>query len=150
MWTFIAGQRESRGVLASRFFRRPSEAFLAPKLLDIRPFSDEGILHALSRYPRFSPDLQKRLFRNRTDLVPVARNPFLMALLGAWVEEHGALPETQAQMYESYLRVRLSRSRQKFSRHALSPDDVLTATTEIAWFIFTSKAYQVKTLLCQP
>jgi hypothetical protein len=64
-----------------------------------------------------------------------------MALLGAWVEEHSALPETQAQMYESYLRVRLSLSREKLSRHALSPDDVLTATTEIAWFIFTSKAY---------
>ena len=97
---FIATNPHSRGALASRVFRRPTQSYLAQKVLEIRPLSEDRIEIALKRFQAFTPELRQALFRDRADLVPIARNPFLMALLGEWVNEHRNLPQTQAQLYD--------------------------------------------------
>ena len=66
IWTLIAENPNSRGLLASRFFRRPTDAFQASKILEIRPLSEEKIIDGLGRFPRFGTDLQRQLFRNGT------------------------------------------------------------------------------------
>ena len=103
IWRVVAGNAESRGILASRFFRRPTATFDAAKTLELRPFSEEKIAQTLGRYPRFTTELQRQLFRDRADLMPIARNPFLMTLLGGWVEENGVLPASHAAIYESHV-----------------------------------------------
>jgi hypothetical protein len=141
IWTFTSGNKNYRGVLASRFFRRPTDAFQASKILEIRPLSEEKIVHALGRFPRFDEVLRLRLFRERNDLVPVARNPFLMALLGEWVEGHDSLPDNQGQIYDSYLRGRLADCKKKLAEKGFTADDLLAAAMKIAWFLFDSKEY---------
>lgn len=141
IWTLIAGTPSSRGLLASRFFRRPTDAFQASKILEIRPLSEEKIISGLSRFPLFDIDLRGQLFRDRHDLVPIARNPFLMTLLGAWVQEHNSLPDNQSQIYDSYLNTRLALCQRKLDEKGLSANDVLAAATTIAWFLFESKVY---------
>lgn len=55
---FISTHPASRGVLSSRVFRRPTQSFLAQKVLEIRPLSESSILEALSRYPQFDARLR--------------------------------------------------------------------------------------------
>jgi hypothetical protein len=141
IWTLIAEKPNSRGLLASRFFRRPTDAFQASKILEIRPLSDEKIIDGLARFPSFGTNLQGQLFRERHDLVPIARNPFLMTLLGVWVQEHNSLPDNQSQIYDSYLRGRLVLCQRKLTEKKLTGDDLLAAATTIAWFLFESKVY---------
>lgn len=138
---FIASNVNSKGILASRVFRRPTPAFLAQKSLEIRPLSEERILEALTRFPAFNQQRQKELFRDRQDLVPIARNPFLMALLGEWVSNHHALPSTQAELYEDYLVKRLDLVRAKIARHKLTLPDVMCGAKQIAQFVFASPGY---------
>lgn len=66
---FVSSNPQSRGVLASRVFRRPTQAFLAQKILKIRPLSEERIIQALGRFPAFTQALQVALFRDRLDLI---------------------------------------------------------------------------------
>jgi hypothetical protein len=141
IWTLIAENPNSRGLLASRFFRRPTDAFQATKILEIRPLTEEKIIIGLDRFPSFGIDLQGQLFRERHDLIPLARNPFLMMLLGVWVQEHNSLPDNQSQIYDSYLHGRLTLCQRKLTEKGLSADDMLAAATTIAWFLFESKEY---------
>lgn len=138
---FISSNLQSRGILASRVFRRPTQAFLAQIILEIRPLSEERIMQALTRFPAFTQDLQISLFRERLDLIPIARNPFLMALLGEWVMHRRTLPQTQAQLYENYLKGRLAKCASKIAQHGLTDKDILRGAMEIAWFVFESPAY---------
>ena len=141
IWTLIAEKPNSRGLLASRFFRRPTDAFQASKILAIRPFTEERIINGLDRFSCFDADLQRQLFRERYDLMPIARNPFLMTLLGVWVQEHNSLPDNQTQIYDSYLHGRLAQCQRKLNEKGLTVDEVLAAATTIAWFLFESKIY---------
>jgi hypothetical protein len=141
IWRVVAGNAESRGILASRFFRRPTATFDAAKTLELRPFSEEKIAQALERFPRFTAELQRQLFRDRADLMPIARNPFLMTLLGGWVEENGALPASHAAIYESHVRRRLARCAERMARWKLATDEVIQGAINIATFIFDSDEY---------
>ncbi|MGC4097342.1 MAG: NACHT domain-containing protein [Nitrospira sp.] len=138
---FISSNPLSRGVLASRHYRRPTSSFLAEKILVIRPLNEERINHGLKRFSEFTQSLLQQLFRDRPDLVPVARNPFLMTLLGEWVKEHRGLPSNPADLYSSYLIGRLNKCERKIAQAGLSVEGVLRGAIEIAWFVFESPTY---------
>ncbi|WP_082045738.1 MULTISPECIES: NACHT domain-containing protein [Pseudomonas] len=138
---FITTHPLSRGVLASRIFRRPTQAFQAQKLLEIRPLSEASISDALSRHPEFDKSLRRKLFTQRTDLIPLARNPFMMALLGTWVKAHRDLPINQPQIFEGYINIRLDTCAPKLGRAAISAERVKSVSVEIAWFVFKSSTF---------
>jgi hypothetical protein len=137
----ISTDPRSRGVLASRYFRGPTQSFLAQKELAIRPLSEYQMTQAFKRFKAFSSGLQAELFRQRPDLVPLARNPFLLALLGEWATENRHLPKSQAELYRSYLLGRLMRVGERMAGAGLERNAVVAAATEIAWFIFRSVEY---------
>ena len=141
---FISSSSNSRGVLASRIFRRPTRAFLPGKILEIRPLSDVSIINALDRFKGFTSDLKTEIFSQRNDLIPIARNPFLMALLGAWVSDNGNLPVNQSQIYESYVRKRLLQCNKKMQQNGLLLSEVIEVTKKIAWFVFNSPGYGIE------
>jgi len=138
---FIHAHPESKGILASRMYRRPTHSFLAEKVLEIRPLAEADILEGLSRYPRFSADKGLKLFRDRRDLVPLIRNPFIMTLLVDWVEDNAELPESQAQMYEGYISRRLDKCRRRLDVAGVTATEFKTLTMEIAWFVFSSSSF---------
>jgi hypothetical protein len=47
IYLFLAGAHESRGLLASRIFRHPTEEFDAKTILEIRPFTESKIVESL-------------------------------------------------------------------------------------------------------
>ena len=141
---FISTHPASRGVLSSRVFRRPTQSFLAQKVLEIRPLSESSISEALSRFPQFDSRLRLSLFRDRLDLIPLARNPFIMALLGAWVKVNKELPTSQAQIYEGYIKNRLSACASRLKIANVSIEEVMDVSTEVAWFVFSSSTFGIE------
>jgi NACHT domain len=135
---FIQTNPNSRGLVASRVFRRPSSNFLATKILDIRPLSERKIAEGLSRFPGLTDGIRTELFRDRMDLIPVARNPFLMALLGEWISQHKTLPSNQAQLYENYLSKTLQSYFDRHDASNLTLEIVLEGAKKIATFVFNS------------
>ena len=138
---FIRTHPLSRGVLSSRVFRRPTQAFQAQKLLEIRPLSEASISDALSRYPEFNKSLRRKLFTERPDLIPLARNPFMMALLGTWVKAHHDLPISQPQIFEGYINFRLEACSARLKRANISAERVKLVSMELAWFVFKSSVF---------
>lgn len=138
---FIRTHPLSRGVLASRVFRRPTSAFQAQKLLELRPLSEASISDALSRYPEFDEPLRRRLFTERPDLIPLARNPFMMALLGTWVKAQHELPDSQPQIFEGYINIRLKACAARLMRANVSAERVKQVAMELAWFVFKSSVF---------
>jgi len=134
---FFVSQDEGRGIVASRFYRRPKFGRVESATFEIRPFSDMRIHEALLRSEKLRGDTIDKLFRERTELIPVARNPFSAALIRIYAENHGGeLPSSQLEMYESYIRGRLDASTDEMRRHELTIDQMITNATEIAWGMF--------------
>ena len=133
---FFFSQDEGRGIVASRFYRRPKFG-VGSATFEIRPFSDMRIHEALLRSGKLRTDTIDKLFRDRTELIPVARNPFSAALIRFYAENHGGeLPSNQLEMYESYIRGRLDASAEPLGRNDLTVDQLIASATEIAWCMF--------------
>jgi hypothetical protein len=137
MTEFFIGQDEGRGIVASRFYRRPRLNREESCTFEIRPFSDLRIHEALLRSSKLREDTIERLFTTRTELIPIARNPFSAALIRIYAENHGGnLPANQLEMYESYVRFRLDSSSEQMRKRGLTVDDMIRGATEIAWCMF--------------
>jgi DNA polymerase III delta prime subunit len=138
MFKFLKGARQnSQGILSSRIFRRPTDDFQTRTTLEIRPFSDEKIEETLLRSNKFNADLIQKLFKERTDLVPVARNPFMTALLADYAENNKHdLPSNQSDLYESYIRNALKSCRDMIQKRGLTESGVLQCAIEMADIMF--------------
>src|SRR4029077_5545844 len=97
-------------VVASRYFRRPRFAFdKGVCALAIRPFSERKIAASFQNYEHISQSTIQLMFGTRSDLVPLARNPFTAGLIIDFLKQPGQrLPQTQSDIYGSYIERRLS------------------------------------------
>jgi hypothetical protein len=142
LYRFIAGAHESRGILASRIFRKPTSRFDAKTTLEIRPFTESKIVEALQKSLFFDDSIVKLLFNERQEFVPIARNPFTAALISSYAKEHNnTLPQTQAELYSSYIQRRLDVSADKIDSKNLTNQQVLRCATEIADVMFTTPSF---------
>ena len=141
--TFLA-EIKSRCIITSRLDKKPK---LAPNsklsILEILPFSDLQIHKALHQSIEYDKDrIIKELFRNRTELIPIARNPFMMALLGQYAStnERDRLPNKQIELYENHLETRLESSQCKQKSEELnlnlSVKQIINICVDIAWLMF--------------
>ena len=72
-------------IISSRLDKKPKLNPDDLSILEILPFSHLQIPTAFDKYIEFeTKEIIKELFRNRTELIPIARNPFMMALLGQY------------------------------------------------------------------
>jgi hypothetical protein len=137
---FFASQDEGRGVVSSRFYRRPRFSRASVAILEIRPFSDQRIYQALRQSHQLRPITLDRLFTVRSELVPIARNPFAAALIRMYAEANGGiLPDNQLEMYDSYLNFRLAIAGPKLQELGLTSESVQDGATAIAWAMFSAQ-----------
>ncbi|MEI6140282.1 MAG: NACHT domain-containing protein [Mariniphaga sp.] len=137
---FLAGANDSRGILASRLSRRPSKRFQSTTVLEIRPFSEFKIRQALQKYILFNKNLVNSIFMDRPELIPIASNPFSVALIYNYIKENkNSLPRNQAELYSSYINKRLDSCSEKITKKKLTKDKVLKYTVDIAYYIFENK-----------
>jgi len=139
---FIAGAHDSRGVLASRIFRKPTDKFNAKTILEIRPFTENKIVEALKKSLFYDDSLIKLLFNERQEFIPIARNPFTAALISSYAKEHNnTLPNTQAELYSSYIQRRLNASAERLEARNITDEQVLRCATEMADVMFTTTSF---------
>lgn len=103
---FFHDLHQCRGVLASRRFRQPC-GFRGRRMF-IRSFKEPQIRKAMANWLKGQPlkpqDIIRRLFRDRPELVPVVRNPFLAGLTTQYlIHHHGELPPNQFAIYDAYI-----------------------------------------------
>ncbi len=130
-----------RGIVASRLYRRPTPQLQASRSFEIRPFSDVQIDASLQRFRQLSEATRRQIFRERNDLVSLARNPFLGSLLGARFESRQDLPSSQVALFEDYLGDRVDRCAERMSELAINREQVFAVAVEIAFQLFTSPRY---------
>ncbi len=138
MYDFMAGAHESRGVLASRMYRRPTHRFDAETKLEIRPFTEEKIIANIQKYFSNSEPITKSLFKDYPGLVPVVRNPFNNALILNFYEDKKRLPDNQTEIYETYIRRRLKDCRERIKQQGLDEEQMLHYSSEIAHAMFSN------------
>jgi DNA polymerase III delta prime subunit len=130
--------KNSRGILASRFFRKPSRKFNANTTFLIRPFTNLKIQETLKRSVNFKDEFLIELFNKRTDLIPVVRNPFAASLLSNYVQNNASLPLNQAALYESYITHKLITFNKYNPKNRIDNETILNSSKELAFYMFQS------------
>jgi hypothetical protein len=139
IFKFLKGARaeESQGILASRNFRRPTSEFQTEMTLEILPFTEEKVVQTLERHGETTRRLATVLFRDRSELVPVARNPFAAALIADYASVPGrGLPSSQSEMYSAYISTTLDAVEERIERKKLNKEVVLEVAIKIADVMF--------------
>ena len=150
IYMFLSGAHDSRGILASRMFRRPTAAFNAKTLLVIRPFSEMKIVEMLRKSSFYDEALVKLLFNERQEFIPIARNPFTAALISSYAKEHdNTLPQTQSELYSSYIEHRLQSCKEKIEERQLSNEAIVVCAIDIAHVMLTNKTFGLEASLQQ-
>jgi hypothetical protein len=139
---FLAGANESRGILASRIFRRPSDKFDAKTILEIRPFTEDKVIETLKKSLSYDDKLVELIFKERQEFVPVARNPFTAALISSYAREYdNSLPQNQAELYSSYIDQRLDACRDRIQRKNLTKEQIIQCAIDIADTMMITETY---------
>ncbi|MGI4022427.1 MAG: NACHT domain-containing protein [Janthinobacterium lividum] len=138
LYNFLGGAHESRGVLASRYFRKPTSKFQADTTLNVRPFSHYKINEALNKYIPLNKNIIKIIFKERTDLLPIASNPFAVGLIYSYIKDNdNQLPNNQADLFSSYINNRLEICKILIQKNSLTKSIIINYAIEIAAFMLS-------------
>jgi hypothetical protein len=135
---FLNSSSESRGILSSRIFRRPTDKFDAQTILEIRPFTEKKIRAVLEK--SIDKKFVNQIFKERDEFAPIARNPFTAALISDYVQNNeNDLPENQSELYSSYITQSLDGCREKIQQKNLTTNKVIEYSIDIAYSMFSSR-----------
>ena len=141
IFTFLKGAREnsSQGILASRLFRKPTQEFQGTTTLEIRPFTEKKIIKTFERNGKIDSAIIKDFFKNRSHLIPIARNPFTATLISEYIEfNDGVLPKTHAELYENYLNQLLDNCKDQMRKRDISKEEIISFSKSIATSMYKS------------
>jgi hypothetical protein len=135
---FFFGGTDSKGIIASRYFRRPRLHINNEiSTLSLRPFSEPKIAKSLNSYEHIARPTINQIFSVRNDLIPLARNPFTASLIVDFLRQRRqALPDTQSDIYRSYIDHRLEVVQEVLDDNGLEVADVLACAIAMAGFMF--------------
>jgi GTPase SAR1 family protein len=137
---FLTSSSESRGILSSRIFRKPTDKFDARTILEIRPFTEEKIISNLKKSMSFDEKLVKQIFKERVEFVPIVRNPFTAALVTNYAQNNdNNLPQNQSDLYLSYITQRLNTCEDRIQKKNLTPNEIIECSIDIADKMFSSQ-----------
>ncbi|NVP56054.1 NACHT domain-containing protein [Mycoplana rhizolycopersici] len=135
---YLRGQAGSRGVIASRYYRRPRLGQLRHVQLDVRPFSEQQISQAVAKGASRPQELRQILFVDRPDLGALARNPFSFSLILLYWESRLEAPPNQSAVYSAYIEESLKNAQESLDAAGLNADALRLAMAAIAWAMFES------------
>jgi hypothetical protein len=141
---FLGGMHHSRGILASRLFRRPTSEFGAPCQLEIRPLSEERFAQ-LARKRFMEVGMTHRVMAERPDLADSARNPFFAALLVQYLTNAARsktqikLPESRSEVFADHIQTRLLACRDVLRRPDLPIEEMVSALEKLSTAMFHTR-----------
>ena len=140
---------DGRGVLSSRFFRRPSSGFKSSTILEIKPF-DEGQIRQCFKHFNNNDKIAKSLFSTKSELIPLVKIPFYANLMSMYYRVKGVMPSGEADLFEFYFKYQLEdleRKHSMISKANSTPTDIINATMHIARCIFDDSNITVRALV---
>jgi len=141
IYQFLSGAHESRGILSSRIFRKPTQNFQAQCVLEVRQLSELKVKEVFKRSLFYNEKISDSLFKERQELVPIAKNPFIAALILNYAKENeNTLPMNQSELYANYLNSRLRSACNRIQKKGLTSEKILSVATEIAYKMFSSSS----------
>ncbi|MEO1243789.1 MAG: NACHT domain-containing protein [Pseudomonadota bacterium] len=136
----LAGGADSRGVVASRPFRRPKRLSPSLKQLEVRPFTEAKIRRALLRTQKLASAHVDAFMIEGPRWIKFARNPFILGLLVEYMSTgEKKVPNSHVELYEEYVHRRLSRLKDAIDDCGLTIEAVKDHTSEIASFMYQSE-----------
>ncbi len=135
---YIKSNASSRGIIASRYYRKPNLGHEPHGTLEVRPFSERQISKVLRGSAVQFAELQRALFAERTELGSMARNPFSLNLIMLYWNKNRELPPTQAALYENYISDSLDDAGETIKRLKISKDETIAIMEDISWIMFNS------------
>ncbi len=145
----LFSQNSYRGVLASRHYRRPVRPFAAAVTLVVKPLDDARLFTLLrTRCKDLSLERLEALFRDRPDLVAVARNPFVSTLLVSFLNhaaEHGGggFPANQAEIFSAFIQNHLTHACMQSLPH-VDPRQIREVAEALGRQVFESSNLEIK------
>lgn len=139
---FLVSGKQNGGIIASRYYKAPSEELDAEVTLRIHEFDDVRIKKMLHIYLKQAYDVIDILFREREDLVVLCRNPFYLSLLINHIQIWGTkLPNNQMELYDRFLKGRLEKHKGILDDAELKEDDIYKAAENLALLMQESTDY---------
>lgn len=143
---FLVGAKQprSKGILASREYRMPRAEYLeANTTLRVRPFSEAKIETTLLQSGKVQKEIVERLFRERRDLIPILRNPFISSLLQSYlVNNKNKLPLNQSELYADYIDQSMEQAQKRLNLSHIPKSLVLDFAIQGAKLIFSESGLQ--------
>lgn len=135
---FISSQWNTRGIIASRHYRRPRLGQIEHAVLEVRPFSDAQISEAIANGTGHASQLEEEIFASRPDLVAISRNPFLLSLLMLFWAEKRALPNNQYELFAAYISESIEGAQEHLKQFGFDQKELWNAMSQISWAMFDS------------
>ncbi|WCL80862.1 NACHT domain-containing protein [Saprospira sp. CCB-QB6] len=132
IYNFLSGTHNSKGILASRPYRCPTDSFCADISFRILPFSYDQVNQSLEK--RVQDKKLIRAFYARPDLLDVVRNPFQNSLLIYFLKKEKQVPTSQMALYSSYIANAIASN--DLNKVKMSLQEVINTASEIAYFMF--------------
>lgn len=133
---YLQGGANGRGIIASRYYRRPRLGQAKHVQLDVRPFSDRQIASVIRTGPR-SDELLHIIYQERLELGSLARNPFSLSLLmDYWKENDWTVPQNQSELYRSYIDQSLKDASDQISEIGLTIPEFHMVMEDISYEMF--------------
>jgi hypothetical protein len=91
-------------------------------------------------------EVKHALFSERPDLASIARTPLMLGLMiDFWEAQPGAMPRSQADLFESFVNRSLARAEETMRKYGLDEDAVLACAAKIAEEMFESGRHGLDT-----
>jgi hypothetical protein len=137
LYRFVLSGRGARGLVASRYFRRPTIRRRDRCVLEIRPF-DEARIEQLIDQQAVDPEaLKRRIFTESALLGSAARSPFLLSLILDYERHHPEpVPDNQAELFQSYIEQALVAAAGALGRDSQLPPNLMGLCECIAQLMF--------------
>lgn len=129
--------QKAQGILASRLYKKPTREFITNTILELRPFSDEKIFRTLENLGFYSREKIREIFATRPDLVSMARNPFMAALLANYSDKNRAkFPESKKELFDDFVKNKINEKVGLSKYGGLDFDTVFQFAVRIADYMY--------------
>lgn len=140
---FLQGAHASQGIVASRYFKKPSDALGAGTIFRIRPFDESRVREILGAVGEQGEAEVLEAFRSKAAVLRSATNPMIANLLASYVRErNGVWPDNTVELYRDYILRRIEDPivAQRIKDFGIEGSDVLQDCATIASYMVDAES----------
>jgi NACHT domain len=137
---FLGGLNSCRGVVASRFYRGPSQAgWQRFRILELSAQRQQDLIDKALLSPAVATKLRGELALANNDIQSMAKNPMLLGLLCEHMRLGNDFPTLAYEVFEKYFNYRIQKDAERvMQRYGLDVREIQDETEQLAFAIASS------------